>query len=295
MGKKHLCAYGRLSTFSLTRKGGVGPERGLRVTDREMSAAEHFFRLDGKVALVTGGYGGIGEAVCRGLVGMGAKVAVTGHNAEKAAACASTLARDGADAYATIFDALSVTDTRRMVDEVASHFGRVDILVNTVGGQREERADEVTDENFGHVVDLNLKSAMFQAQAAAKHMIRQGSGGKQVHFGSVRSQLALRGRGYSAYCAAKGGLGILCRQLAAEWAEHRINVNMLAPTFVRTQQVARWLNDPEFYTALVSRIPLGRIAETQDVVGAVLFFVAPASDFITGQTLYIDGGITTTQ
>jgi gluconate 5-dehydrogenase len=182
-----------------------------------------------------------------------------------------------------------------MVDEVAARFGRLDILVNTVGGQREERADEATDDNFSYVLDLNLKSAMFQAQAAAKHMIQQGTGGKQVHFGSVRSQLALRGRGFAAYCAAKGGLGILCRQLASEWAPHRINVNMLAPTFVRTQQVARWLDDPDFYKALVSRIPLGRVAETQDVVGAVLFFAAPASDFVTGQTLYIDGGITTTQ
>lgn len=260
-----------------------------------MHSADQFFRLDGKVALVTGGYGGIGEAVCRGLISMGAKVAVAGHNAEKAAACAGALTRDGGDAYAAPFDALSVTDTRRMVDEAAAHFGRLDILVNTVGGQREEPADEATDENFSHVLDLNLKSAMFQAQAAARHMIQQGSGGRQVHFGSVRSQLALRGRGFAAYCAAKGGLGILCRQLASEWAPHRINVNMLAPTFVRTQQVARWLDDPDFYQALVSRIPLGRVAETQDVVGAVLFFVAPASDFITGQTLYIDGGITTTQ
>jgi gluconate 5-dehydrogenase len=260
-----------------------------------MHSADQFFRLDGKAALVTGGYGGIGEAVCRGLIGMGAKVAVAGHDAEKARACAAALAADGGDAHAATFDALSVDDTRRMVDEVAARFGRLDILVNTVGGQREERADEATDDNFSYVLDLNLKSAMFQAQAAARYMIQQGTGGKQVHFGSVRSQLALRGRGFAAYCAAKGGLGILCRQLASEWAPHRINVNMLAPTFVRTQQVARWLDDPDFYKALVSRIPLGRVAETQDVVGAVLFFVAPASDFVTGQTLYIDGGITTTQ
>ena len=90
-------------------------------------------------------------------------------------------------------------------------------------------------------------------------------------------------------------MGILCKQLAGEWAPHRINVNMVAPTFVRTQQVAKMLDDPDFYRSLVSRIPLGRVAETQDVVGAVLFFVSPASEFITGQTLYIDGGITATQ
>lgn len=256
---------------------------------------EKLFRLDGKVALVTGGYGGIGEAVSRGLVAMGAKVAVSGHNKEKAQACADALERDGGEAYATGFDALSAGETRGMVDEVAAHFGRLDILINTVGAQREEKADEVTEDNFDYVLGVNLKTAMFQGQAAARHMIAGGAGGKQVHFGSVRSQLALRGRGFAAYCSAKGGLAILCKQLAAEWAPHRINVNVIAPTFVRTQQVARWLDDPDFYKALVSRIPLGRVAETQDIVGAVLFMASPASDFITGQTLYVDGGITATQ
>jgi NAD(P)-dependent dehydrogenase (short-subunit alcohol dehydrogenase family) len=142
---------------------------------------------------------------------------------------------------------------------------------------------------------LNLKTAMFQSQAAAKHMIKQGGGGKQLFFASVRSQLALRGRGFSAYCAAKGGLSVLVKQLAAEYAEHRINVNALAPTFTRTPQVARWLDDPDFYRNLVARIPLGRVAEPDDIVGAVLFFVPPASNFVTGGTLYIDGGITATQ
>jgi NAD(P)-dependent dehydrogenase (short-subunit alcohol dehydrogenase family) len=262
---------------------------------RDVQAVDRLFRLDGKVALVTGGYGGIGEAVCRGLAAMGAKVAVTGHNGEKAQAYAQTLQGEGCDAYATAFDVISVADTRRMVDEVAAHFGRLDILVNTVGVQREEKADEATEENFDYVVDVNLKGTMFQAQAAAAHMVRQGTGGKQLHFGSVRSQLALRGRGFAAYCAAKGGMGTLCKQLAAEWAPHKINVNMLAPTFVRTPQVARWLADPDFYRNLVARIPMGRIAEPEDILGAVLFFVSPASDFITGQTLFLDGGITATQ
>jgi gluconate 5-dehydrogenase len=255
---------------------------------------DELFRLDGKVALVTGGYGGIGEAVCRGLAGMGAKVAVTGHNREKATACAEVLRSQGSEAYAAGFEVTSVGDTERMVDEVAAHFGRLDILVNAVGVQREEKLGDISEENFDYVINVNLKGAMFQAQAAARHMIAQGAG-KQVHFGSVRSLLALRGRGFAAYCAAKGGMAILCKQLAAELAPHKVNVNVLAPTFVRTQQVARWLNDPTFYQNLVSRIPMGRIGEPGDVVGAVLFLVSPASDFVTGQTLYLDGGVTATQ
>jgi len=252
-------------------------------------------RLDGKVALVTGGYGGIGEAVCREMGALGAKVAVAGHNAEKATACAAALKQKGYDAYGAAFDSVSVAETRRMVDEVAAHFGRLDILVNCVGLNREEKAEEVSEEQFDHVFDVNLKGAMFQAQAAARHMIKQGGGGKQVHIGSVRTMLGLRGRGYAAYCATKGGLAILCKQLAAEWAPHQINVNVVAPTFVRTAQVAKMLADPNFYNALVARIPLGRIAEPVDVANAVTFFSSPASDFITGQTLYLDGGITATQ
>ena len=182
-----------------------------------------------------------------------------------------------------------------MVDGVAEHFGRLDILVNCIGVNREQSANDVTEDVFDNVVAVNLKGAMFQAQAAARHMIRQRSGGKQVHIGSVRTLLALRGRGYAAYCATKGGLAVLCKQLAAEWAPHQINVNIVAPTFVNTEMSAHMLADKAFYDTLVSRIPLGRIAEPEDVMRAVLFFASPASDFITGQTLYVDGGITATQ
>jgi NAD(P)-dependent dehydrogenase (short-subunit alcohol dehydrogenase family) len=261
----------------------------------ELVSQDELFRLDGKAALITGGYGGIGEAVSRALARRGAKVAVTGHNGQKAAACAEALRAQGHDAFSTAFDVASVAETRRMVDEVAAHFARLDILVNCVGLNREEKAEEATEEKFDHVFDVNLKGAMFQAQAVARHMIKQGGGGKQVHLGSVRSLLALRGRGFAAYCAAKGGLAILCKQLAAEWASHKINVNVVAPTFVRTQQVADLLSDETFYKNLVARIPLGRIAEPHEVANAVLFFVSSASDFITGQTLYLDGGITATQ
>jgi NAD(P)-dependent dehydrogenase (short-subunit alcohol dehydrogenase family) len=260
-----------------------------------MTAMEQVFQLEGKVALVTGGYGGIGEAVCRGLAAAGAQIAIAGHNRERASACAESLKAEGCNAWATSFEATSVPDTQRMVDETAGHFGKLDILVNCIGLNREEKAEEVTEEMFDYVYNVNLKSAMFQAQAAARYMIQQGAGGKQIHLGSVRSLLALRGRGYAAYCAAKGGLITLCKQLSAEWAPHSINVNVVAPTFIRTEQVAKMLSDPAFYSNIVARIPLGRIGEPEDVMGAVLFLASPASNFITGQTLYLDGGITSTQ
>jgi len=260
-----------------------------------MSLAQDLLGLEGKVALVTGGYGGIGESVSRGLAAMGARVAIAGHNREKACAAAAAIRERGQDAWAAAFDALSVSETQRMADEVAEHFGALDILVNCVGTNREQKAEEFSEEQFDFILDVNLKSAMFQAQAAARHMIRRGAGGRQVHIGSVRTQIALRGRGYAAYCASKGGLGILCKQLAAEWAPHAITVNVVAPTFTRTDLVAGMLADQAFYQGLVSRIPLGRIAEPDDVRNAVLFFASPASAFITGQTLYLDGGITATQ
>jgi NAD(P)-dependent dehydrogenase (short-subunit alcohol dehydrogenase family) len=260
-----------------------------------MVAIEQLFRLDGRVALVTGGYGGIGEAVCRGLSKSGAKVAITGQSASRAAALADALNAEGYPAWSTAFEAASVPETQRMIDGAVAHFGQLDILVNCIGLNREEKAEEVTEEMFDYVYTVNLKSAMFQAQAAARQMIRQGTGGKQVHLGSLRSFLALRGRGYAAYCAAKGGLATMCKQLAAEWAPYEINVNVIAPTFIRTEQVGKMLSDPAFYSSLVARIPLGRIGEPEDVMSAVLFLVSPAADFITGHTLSVDGGLTATQ
>ena len=143
--------------------------------------------------------------------------------------------------------------------------------------------------------EVNLKAAMFLAQAAAKHQIAAGRGGKQLHLLSVRSQLGLRNRGYSAYCSTKGGLVMLIKQHAMELAPHGIVVNGIAPTFVYTEMIRHVMENDEFRQSLLARIPLGRIADPKDIVGPGLFFAAPASDFVTGQVLYIDGGITASQ
>lgn len=252
------------------------------------------FRLDGKVALVAGGYGGIGEAVTWALAAYGARVAISGRSVERAQALAGRLGDAGYTAFATSFDILQVESIRRHVDEVAAALGGVDILVNCVGAQREERAEEVTESAWDNVSDVNLKGAFFLSQAAGRHQLAAG-GGRQIHLSSVRSQLGLRGRGYAAYCSTKGGLNLLVKQLAAEWAPHHILVNGVAPTFVRTEFVRPYLEDKGFYEGLIGRIPLQRIAEPIDCAGAVLFLASPASAFITGQVLFVDGGITATQ
>jgi gluconate 5-dehydrogenase len=220
---------------------------------------------------------------------------VSGRSQDKAEALAGRLRDSGHEAAGLAMDATSVDQIRASVDRVVARYGGLDILVNCVGIQREEPLLEVTEAAFDEVYQVNLKSAMFLAQAAAKHQVAASRGGKQVHLLSVRSQLGLRDRGYSAYCSTKGALVMLVKQHAMELAPHGITVNGVAPTFVYTEMIRHVMENPEFRKTLDARIPLGRIANPKDVAGPVLFFCAPASDFVTGQTLYVDGGITASQ
>jgi gluconate 5-dehydrogenase len=252
-------------------------------------------RFDGKIALVAGGYGAIGAAIARELARRGATVVVAGRDEAKAAALASALVAEGGSSYPLTFDAKSTTSILRAVESVAERHGAPDILVNSLGVQHEQPLLEVTEEAFDEILDVNLKAAMFLAQAVARVQIAGGRAGRHVHQLSVRAQLGLRGRGHSAYCASKGGLALLVKQHAMELAPHGINVNGVAPTVVRTPLAGRWLTDPEIHRNLVERIPLGRIAEVDDVVGPTLFFCGAAAAFITGQILYVDGGITASQ
>jgi len=253
------------------------------------------FDFNGQTAFVPGGYGGIGEAISWGLAMSGAKVMIAGRDQDKAEALAAQLNEAGFEAAGTRLDAGSVDDIDRAVGDCVDTFGSADILMNCVGIQREQSLLEVTEEAFDEVYAINLKSAMFLAQSVGKRQVDKGQGGRQVHLLSVRSQLGLRNRGYSAYCATKGGMVTLIKQHAMELAPHNITVNGVAPTFVFTEMIRHVMENDEFRQGLLDRIPLGRIADPKDIVGPAMFFCAPASGFVTGQTLYVDGGITASQ
>ena len=265
-----------------------------RIDFRQALAGQ--FSLQNKVAFVPGGYGGIGEAAAWALALAGAKVAVAGRDEARAQALAAQLRDAGHEALGLAMDAHSVDSIRSSVDAVAEHFGgRLDILMNCAGIQREESLLEATEEAFDEVLQINLKAAMFAAQAVARWQVAGGRGGAQVHLLSVRAQLGLRGRGYSAYASSKGALVMLIRQHASELAPHGITVNGIAPTVVRTEMARHWLADANALRQVTERIPLGRIADPQDVAGAAVFFCSPAASFVTGQVLYLDGGITASQ
>jgi len=260
-------------------------------------SAASLFSLDGRVAFVAGGAGAIGSAIAEALGAAGARVAICDRTAERAQAVAAKITAAGWEAIAAPANVTSEAEAEQAVAATVDRFGRLDIIVNAVGGGAGKvifSAEDYPRDAWDWIMELNLRSTLVATQAAVKPMIAAGRGGRVLNISSVRAQLGIS-TGYSAYVAAKGAISSLTRQWATEWAKHGINVNAIAPTFVDTPQVAMLLGDPAFKASVVSRVPLGRVGETSDLIGPAIFFSSDASAFVTGQVLTIDGGLTATQ
>lgn len=258
-----------------------------------LEAYRNLFNLQEKVAIVAGGAGGIGSAICNGLAAFGTTVVVCGRTGSKAEKLAADINAAGGHAWGVELDVLNIEHVRQFVPDVVSRYGSIDVLINCVGMQIESPAEEYKEKDWDHIFAVNLKSAFFLSQAVAREQIIRG-GGKHIHISSVRSLLGIQ-RGYIGYCTTKGGLNLMIKQLATEWAKHNITVNGIAPTFIRTELVKQYIEDQNFYNSLVARIPMGRVGEPLDIAGLAVFLSGPAADFITGQIIFTDGGVTACQ
>lgn len=249
------------------------------------------FRLDGKVAVVTGATSDIGQAISRTLAQLGADLALTSREAARLAPLAEEVRRMGRRAWTFSLDLADVNQVQEVFGAIVAACGRVDVLVNNAGTILRRPSLEMTAAEWDEVMNVNLRGAFFVCQQAARTMRAAGHGGKIVNISSTHGMAAFPER--AAYAVSKAALNHLTRVLAREWAPYRICVNAVAPTTTRTRTREPLLADPETYRRLVSRIPMGRPAEPPDIVGAVAFLASPASDFITGQILAVDGGQTT--
>jgi NAD(P)-dependent dehydrogenase (short-subunit alcohol dehydrogenase family) len=247
------------------------------------------FRLTGKVAVVTGASKGLGYGTALALADAGAHVVVTSRARERVEPVAEEIRQMGREALPLVLEVRSLDSIGAMVEATMAHFGRIDILVNNAGINIPEPALEVSEEHWDRVLDINLKGLFFCAQRVGRAMVEQGHG-KIINVGSQMGLVG--GKLRAAYCSSKGGVVQLTKVLAIEWAPHGVNVNGVAPTFLRTPFTAPMFENEAFYEEVVGNILFGRLGEVEDVLGAIVFLASSASDLITGHTLLVDGGWT---
>jgi glucose 1-dehydrogenase len=247
-------------------------------------------RLENKVAIVTGGSLGIGAGIVRRLAAEGAAVTLDYHTHRDAAdAIAQEVTGRGGKALVVQADVSRVADIQRMVQQTVATFGRLDILVNNAGIEKPAPFTEVTEEMWLAQIGVDLKGPYFATQAAARQMIAQGGGGCIINISSVHEDLPMPGN--AVYCAGKGGLRMLTRTLANELAPHRIRIVNVGPGAIATPINKATLEDPRKVQTLLAEIPLKRIGQPEDVAAAVAWLASDDASYITGTTLFVDGGL----
>ena len=245
----------------------------------------NMFDLTGKTALITGSSQGIGLALAAGLVQAGARVILNGRDSAKLAAAAATIP----GALTLLFDATDHAAVRAAIDGYESATGPIDILVNNAGMQHRTPLEDFPPEAFERLLHTNISTVFNVGQACARHMIARGAG-KIINICSV--QTALARPGIAPYTATKGAVGNLTKGMATDWAKYGLQCNAIAPGYFDTPLNAALVADPTFTTWLEKRTPAGRWGRVDELVGACIFLAAPASSFVNGHILYVDGGIT---
>ena len=256
---------------------------------RSIPQIRNLFDLSGKAAIVTGGSGGLGRAVARGLAAYGADVVVTARTLASLEETAAEVRETGRKAVPISCDVSDAASVDAMVAQAVRELGKVDILVTGAGIAYRQPAEEMEIAEWQKVMDVNVKGTFLCCKAVARQMIGRGEGGKIVTVSSIRGSQG-HPAGYSAYGTSKGAIHLLTRQLACEWAKHKIRVNSIAPCIFWTPLTEPILKDPKMYELFMTRIPWGRAAEPEDFIGAAVYLASEASDMVTGHILYVDGG-----
>ena len=252
-------------------------------------------RLEDKVAVVTGSSTGIGRAIAERFAREGADVVVNYRKSEaEAHDCLKAIEAAGRRGLVVRADMADVAAVRALVDKTVEEFGRIDVMVANAGVEKETPALEIEEDLWDWVLDVNLKGSFFAAQAAARHMKarfeEEGVGGRILLMSSVHEEIPFPL--HTAYCASKGGMKLVCRNLATELGHLQITVNNICPGAIKTPINAPLLSNPDRIKDLLAQTPLGRIGETDDVTGVAVFLASDEAKFVTGSSYFVDGGLT---